>query len=137
MDNMYGGEKHKITPENVFLEYNYMQAVMDGIIRQVDFKISRADRIATDIQGACLFDRVSEMSKQKIYNQIMEICNGTFHKRVLFGAEVSKPLRNGINTSFLKVYTMISKLLSIILICRKIKAKKHLMPFVLPNLILS
>lgn len=81
MDNMYGGEKHKITPENVFLEYNYMQAVMDGIIRQVDFKISRADRIATDIQGACLFDRVSEMSKQKIYNQIMEICNGTFHKK--------------------------------------------------------
>lgn len=84
MNHMYGidinGER-KITPENVFLEYNYMQAIMDGIIRQVDFKISRADRIATDIQGACLFDRVSETSKQKIYDQVMEICNGTFHKK--------------------------------------------------------
>lgn len=83
MNNMYASTHPtgKINQENIFLEYNYMQAVRDGIIRQVDFKISRADRIATDVPGACLFDRISEESRKKIFDQIIVLCNGTFHKK--------------------------------------------------------
>lgn len=73
MNKMYG--------DHVFLEYNYMQAIRDGVIRQVDFKISRAKRIAVDIPDACLFDRIDEMDRLKIYNQLIFICNSTYHHK--------------------------------------------------------
>jgi superfamily II DNA or RNA helicase len=80
MDILYG-TGGKLSPENVFLEYNYMQAIRDGVIRQVDFKISRANRVATDIEGTCLFDRVESDDRRKIFDQLISISNSTKHRK--------------------------------------------------------
>jgi len=70
MHKLYGREVDggtRITMENVFLEYNYLEALRDGIIRDVDFKISRADKIIGADSSACLFDKITEEGREKIF----------------------------------------------------------------------
>lgn len=85
MIKMYGSgdatQKPQIYSENVFLEYSYLEALHDCVIRPVDFKISRATRIATTDADACLFDRISDESKVMIFKNVLDICNRTVKRK--------------------------------------------------------
>lgn len=76
MHKLYGREIDggvRITTNNVFLEYNYMEALRDGIIRGVDFKISRAEKITGADSTACLFDKITPEGREKIFAGIMSL----------------------------------------------------------------